>query len=97
MNTICQSLGEEKCTGLSFYHSFTCCDTTSQFLGKGGKIILGGLESIPVLPEPFRKSLSAIRPVFKHLKGLHVSFISITRVNDVNDLRQDLFSKRYNG
>ena len=37
INTICQSLGEEKCTGLPLYHSFTGCDTTSQFLGKGKK------------------------------------------------------------
>lgn len=46
MNTLCQNLGEPKCKlkGLPFFHSFTGCDTTSQFHGKGGKVSLGGLE-----------------------------------------------------
>ena len=37
MNSICQSFGERKCRGLPFFHTFTGCDTTSQFSGKGKK------------------------------------------------------------
>ena len=47
INSICHQLGESKSTALPFYHAFTGCDTTSQFFGKGKKIILGFLEVLP--------------------------------------------------
>ncbi len=31
LNKICLDLGKQKCVALPFYHSFTGCDTTSQF------------------------------------------------------------------
>ena len=46
INSICQSLGKEKSRALPFFHTFTGCDTTSQFLGKGKKIRLGVLDII---------------------------------------------------
>ena len=36
-NDVCNDLGNEKSMALPVYHSFTGCDTTSAFLGKGKK------------------------------------------------------------
>ena len=35
INTICASLGEERCISLPVFHCFTGCDTTSSFYGRG--------------------------------------------------------------
>ena len=35
INTICQKLGTERSIALPVFHSFTGCDTTSSFYGKG--------------------------------------------------------------
>ena len=35
INKICHDLGKEISISLPFFHTFTGCDTTSQFLGKG--------------------------------------------------------------
>ena len=37
INALCNALGEEKSVALPFFHSFTGCDTTSGFFGKGKK------------------------------------------------------------
>ena len=38
INSICHSLGENKSLALPAFHSFTGCDTTSGFFGKGKKL-----------------------------------------------------------
>lgn len=35
VHDLCQFLGQEKSTGMSFFHAFTGCDTVSAFRGKG--------------------------------------------------------------
>ena len=35
INTVCASLGEERCISLPIFHCFTGCDTTSSFYGRG--------------------------------------------------------------
>ena len=37
INAVCNYLGKEKSTVLPAFHSFTGCDTTSSFFGKGKK------------------------------------------------------------
>ncbi|KAG0724207.1 hypothetical protein GWK47_005234 [Chionoecetes opilio] len=39
INAICSTLGKEKSTALPVFHSFTGCDTTSSFFGKGKKSV----------------------------------------------------------
>ena len=38
INSICHSLGEDKSLALPLFHSYTGCDTTFGFLGKGKKL-----------------------------------------------------------
>ena len=45
INSMCQYLGKQKSRTLPFFHTFTGCNTTSQFLCKG-KICVGVLEII---------------------------------------------------
>ncbi len=54
MNNLCQELGESKCTGLPFFHSFTGWDTTSQFYGKGKKSAFEAWKSYPNVTEVFK-------------------------------------------
>ncbi|KAG0696103.1 hypothetical protein GWK47_003122 [Chionoecetes opilio] len=46
INAICHALGKDRSTALPMFHSFTGCDTTSPFFGKGEKISMGGLECL---------------------------------------------------
>ena len=39
INAICESLGESKSQALPFLHSYSGCDTTSAFHGKGKKSV----------------------------------------------------------
>ncbi len=45
IHDIAQSLGMDKCKGVTFFLDFTSCDTVLSFHGKGKKIILASLES----------------------------------------------------
>ena len=38
INSVCSSLGEQKSLALPLFHSFTGCDTTSAFFGRGKKL-----------------------------------------------------------
>ena len=53
VNNLCQELGESKCTGLQFFHSFTGCDTTSQIHGKGKKSAWEAWKSYPSVTKAF--------------------------------------------
>lgn len=102
MNAICQSLGEGKCTGLPFYHAFTGCDTTSQFLGKGKKSSWGAWKVYSSATTAFQcaaespfQTLDLASTVFQTLERFTcVLYDKTTAITTVNDLRQDLFSKR---
>ena len=102
MNSICQYLGEEKSRGLPFFHAYTGCDTTSQFLGKGKKSCWEGWKSYSTVTEAF---LSATANPFQKLTESSIIFETLERftcilydkgttITKVNDIRQDLFSKR---
>lgn len=102
MNNICQSLGKEKCQGLPFFHAFTGCDTTSQFLGKGKKSSWGAWKAYPsataafqfVLSNPFKK-VDKDSTLFELIERFTcVLYDKTTSITRINDLRQDMFSKR---
>ena len=48
INTMCNILGLEKSTALPIFHSFTGCDTTSAFFGKGKRSAWEVWKSFPV-------------------------------------------------
>ena len=102
LNTICHSLGEEKCKSLPFYHAFTGCDTTSQFLGKGKKTSWGAWKAYSSATTAFQHAVNNPFEVlvfastaFQILEQFTcILYDKTTSITIVNDLRQDLFSKR---
>ena len=102
LNKICQNLGKPKCQALPFYHAFTGCDTTSQFFGKGKKSSWEAWKSYPsataafqsVMEHPFRE-LQFTSPTFEILKCFTcILYEKTTAIAHVNELRQELFSKK---
>ncbi len=53
INTICNALGREKSMALPIFHSFTGCDTTSGFFGKGKKSAWDAWKSYPEVTQAF--------------------------------------------
>jgi len=53
INSISQSLGEQASHTLPFFHAFTGCDTTSQFLGKGKKSAWESWKAYPEATKAF--------------------------------------------
>ena len=53
INKICHDLGKEISISLPFFHAFTGCDTTSQFLGKGKRSAWESWKSYPDVTEVF--------------------------------------------
>ena len=102
VNSLFQNLGELKCKGLPFFHSFTGCDTTSQFHGKGKKLAWEAWKSYPSVTEAFQfalahpfQHLAECSPVFQLLECFTcVLYDKTTSISKVNELRQDLFSKK---
>ena len=76
INTICQNLGEPLCQALPFYHAFTGCDATSQFLGKGKKSAWEAWKSLPNVTDAFQlASISCAGAVFSVVGTSHVFFM----------------------
>ena len=53
INSICEHLREVKSKGLPFFHDFSGCDTTSQFLGRGKKSAREAWKAYPDVLEAF--------------------------------------------
>ena len=53
INSVCSTLGKEKCIALPAFHSFTGCDTTSGFFGRGKKLAWEAWKSFPGVTEAF--------------------------------------------
>ncbi len=102
VNKICENLGESKCQALPFYHTFTGCDTTSQFFGKGKKSSWEAWKSYSQVTEAFQfvmtfpfQPLQSTSPIFELLERFTcVLYDKTTSISQVNELRQELFSKR---
>ena len=102
INAICEQLGKPKSTALPFYHTFTGCDTTSQFLGKGKKSCWDAWKSNPEVTEAFHflvdrpfQLLELNSPVFALLERYTcILYDKTTMMSSVNELRQELFCKK---
>ncbi len=96
------SFGEERCRGLPFYHSFTGCDTTSQFVGKGKRSSWGAWSSHSAVTKEFQyaaehlfKIFNIESPEFELLERFTcVLYDKTTSTCKVNILRQELFSHK---
>ena len=53
INSFCHALGEQKSLTLPIFHSFTGCDTTSAFFGKGKKVAWEAWNSYPEVTRAF--------------------------------------------
>jgi len=102
INSICQNLGVQTCQALPFFHAFTGCDTTSQFLGKGKKSVW---ESCKAYPDTFKAFIFATDHPFQMLelesfemeileRYVCVLYDKTTSLSSVNELRKELFCKR---
>ncbi len=99
---ICLNLGKQKCVALPFYHSFTGCDTTLQFFGKAKKSTWEAWKSYSSITHVFQavrinpfKKLMATSPEFVDLERFTcVIYDKTTSISQVNDLRQELFSRK---
>ena len=102
INTISQNLGEPLCQALPFYYAFTGCDTMSQFLGKGKKSAWEAWKSLPNVTDAFQfiaqhpfhvlELSSATFQLLEHFAC--ILYDRTTSITKVNELRQELLSKR---
>lgn len=102
INTICQTLGSERSKALLFFHAFTGSDTTSQFLGKGKKTAWDAWNAYPeatsaffsITEDPFHPLMLSSR-LFAILERFTcVLYDKSTTLTSVDELRQELFSKK---
>lgn len=102
INTICQDLGASTSRALPVFHAFSGCDTTSQFLGKGKKSAWEAWKSYPEVTDAFCsiaqhpfQPVDLDVPTFVLLERFTcVLYDKTSSTGSVNDLRQDLFSKK---
>ena len=99
INTIFQALGPEKSKALLFFHAFTGCDTTSQFLNKGKKSAWDAWSAYPEATSAFVGSIE--QPFYQNSRLFAVLerftcelYDKSTTLSNVNDLRLELFSKK---
>ncbi|KAG1666280.1 putative aldolase class 2 protein [Nymphon striatum] len=103
IKTVCQNLGSpNNSKALPIFHVFTGSDTTSQFAGKGKKSAWEAWKSYPEVTSGF---LSMVEHPFQLLdlnsatfrlldRFTCVLYNKTTAVVNVNELRQELFSKK---
>ncbi|KAG1676996.1 hypothetical protein GQR58_014039 [Nymphon striatum] len=103
IKTVCQNLGApNNSKALPIFHVFTGSDTTSQFAGKGKKSAWEAWKSYPEVTSGF---LSMVEHPFQLLdlnsatfrlleRFTCVLYDKTTAVVNVNELRQELFSKK---
>ncbi len=58
INNIINTLGADKSRALPFFHTFSGCDTTSQFHGKGKKSVWDAWKSYPCITASFAQIVS---------------------------------------
>lgn len=104
INKICGSLGQARCTALPMYHAFSGCDTTSQFLGKGKKSSWEAWNAFPEVTDAFLflaehpfEQIDSSSDIFKLLERyVCVLYDKTSMTYSVNELRQELFSRKSN-
>jgi len=102
INSIAEELGREKSMAMPMFHSFTGCDTTSQFFNKGKKSAWEAWKSYPDVTEAFKAiatepfmDLTLESDVFKLLERyVCVLYDRTTDEESVDEVRQELFCSR---
>ncbi len=101
INNIINTLGADKSRALPFFHTFSGCDTTSQFHGKGKKSVWDAWKSYPcitasfaqIVSNPF-KLITVQSEVFTALERFTCIFYDkTTEHSSVNGLQKELFSR----
>ena len=101
INSIVQELGADKSQALPFFHTFSGCDNTLQFHGKGKKSVWYAWKSYPsitasfpqIFNDPF-KPITVQSELFKTLERFTcIIYDKTTEHDSVNDLRQESFSR----
>ena len=90
--------GRDLCTVLPALHSFTGCDTTSSFVRQGKIGPLKTLENNPEYLPTFRdlgQAADVTEDTFMRLEQFACCMYGKERYTDVNKLRYDLFTQKY--
>lgn len=99
INSICHTLGENKSLALPFFHSYTGCDTTSGFFGKGKKLAWEAWKCYPDVTRAFihmalntYTHLDTDSQYFQLLERFTVVLYNKTSVLDnIDEARMELF------
>ena len=100
INSICQSLGQDKSQALPVFHAYTGSDTTSQFVGIGKSTAWNTWKDFPEVTQAFLEMrdfehISIDSGTFKCLeKFTCILYDKSTEIEEVNALRMDLFPAR---
>ena len=102
VNSTCAFLGPETSRALPMFHSFTGCDTTSCFFGKGKKSAWEAWKSFPDVTEAFTflenhpyYQLHVDDSIFKLLERFTVVlYDKASNVLDVNEAHKEIFIKK---
>ncbi|XP_068711906.1 uncharacterized protein [Montipora foliosa] len=99
VNSTCAFLGPETSRALPMFHSFTGCDTTSCFFGKGKKSAWEAWKSFPDVTEAFTflgnhpyYQLDVDDSIFKLLEIFTV--VNYDNVLDGNEAGKEIFTKK---
>ena len=97
-HSIARQLGPRKVAALPFFHSFTGCDTTSAFAGRGEKTCWDVWRVYPDVTEAFLMLSDSPHLVSQEAAALIEKFVvyiysKTLEVSEVNEARQILFSK----
>ena len=101
INSICEHLGEVKSKGLPFFHAFSGCDTTLQFLERGKNSAWEAWKAYPDVSEAFLFPLEHPYYILQlgssEMKLIEryvcVLYDKTTSLCTVNELRKELFCK----
>ncbi|KAG0710839.1 hypothetical protein GWK47_021999 [Chionoecetes opilio] len=102
INAICHALGKDRSTALPMFHSFTGCDTTSAFFGKGKKSAWEAWNAYVEVTEAFNNfmnhpymTVTVNCKQFQLLERFTVIIYNKTsNLDSVNEARRELFSQK---
>lgn len=98
-HTIANAIGRDKAKVLPLFHSITGCDTVSFFGGRGKKTAWDVWKVFPALTPALNKLMEMPNAVDDNCMSVIERFVTLiydrtTSLTKVNDLRQELFSKK---
>ncbi|KAG0724638.1 hypothetical protein GWK47_040164 [Chionoecetes opilio] len=102
INAICYALGKDRSTALPMFHSFTGCDTTSAFFGKGKKSVWEAWNAYVEVTEAFNNLMNhpymTVTVNCKEFQLLERFTVIIynkkSNLDSVNEARRELFSQK---